>query len=66
MFNTKSRLSYCVGGKVEQIAHLDRPMLLLGFVVRESRVFLVDKDRQVVPYKLNAAVLEYQTAVVRE
>lgn len=65
LFTSASRLNYCVGGEVQTLAHLDRPLYLLGHVAREDRVFLMDKDRCVVSYRLRASVLEYQTAVVR-
>ena len=60
-----SRLAYCVGGEVVTLAHLDRPLYMLGYLPREGRVFLVDKAGSLVSYALLAALLEYQTAVVR-
>lgn len=58
-----NRLSYYVGGELVTIAHLDRPLYLLGF--RENRVYACDKDHNIVSYKLLLSVLEYQTAVMR-
>merc|ERR1711871_236075 len=63
--NGDGKLKYYVGGETIILAHLERPMYLLGFVPREDRVFLIDKAYNVVSYKLMLSVLNYQTAVVR-
>lgn len=60
-----NRLNYYVGGEIVTIAHLDRPLYLLGYMPNESRLFLCDKDHNIVSYRLLLAVLEYQTAVMR-
>ena len=41
--NSAWRLNYCVGGEVTVMYHLDRPMYLLGYLVKEARVYLIDK-----------------------
>ena len=41
-------------------------MYLLGFALKEDRVFLIDKAYNVVSHRLLLAVLNYQTAVVRQ
>jgi len=41
-------------------------LYLLGYVTKDDRVYLVDKDLNVVSYYLSLAVLEYKTAVLRE
>ena len=63
--NAAGRLNYYVGGEVMTLAHLDRPLYMLGFLPKENRVFLMDKSRSIVSYKLLESILEYQTAVVR-
>ncbi|VDO70375.1 unnamed protein product, partial [Heligmosomoides polygyrus] len=60
-----NRLNYYVGGEIVTIAHMDRPLYLLGYMAKESRVYAVDKELNVVSYKLVLCVLEYQTAVMR-
>lgn len=40
-------------------------MYLLGYIPRESRIYLADKDVQVVSYSLSLSVVEYQTVVLR-
>jgi coatomer subunit beta' len=63
--NSSGKLNYYVGGEVITLSHLDHRMYLLGFVPREDRVFMIDKVYNVYSFKLSLAVLNYQTAVVR-
>lgn len=63
--NSSNRLNYHVGGEIVTIAHLDRPMYLLGYLTATNRLYLCDKDVVIVSYQLHEAVLEYQTAVMR-
>ena len=37
----------------------------LGYMPKESRLYLCDKDHNLVSYRLLLSVLEYQTAVMR-
>ncbi|KAI1733138.1 coatomer WD associated region domain-containing protein [Ditylenchus destructor] len=60
-----NRLSYYVGGELVTVAHLDRPLYLLGFIAKDNRIYACDKDHNIVSYKLLLSVLEYQTAVMR-
>ncbi|XP_068173857.1 coatomer subunit beta'-like [Antennarius striatus] len=60
-----NRLNYYVGGEIITIAHLDRTMYLLGYIPRDDRLYLGDKELNVVSYSLLLSVLEYQTAVMR-
>lgn len=41
-------------------------MYILGYLPKENRVYLGDKDINVVSYLLPLSVLEYQTAVMRK
>lgn len=63
--NAVNRINYYVGGELVTIAHLDRPLYVLGYVPRDDRLYLVDKELGVVSYQLLLSVLEYQTAVMR-
>lgn len=60
-----NRLNYYVGGEIITIAHLDRTMYLLGYIPKDDRLYLGDKELNVVSYSLLLSVLEYQTAVMR-
>ncbi|KAI4501304.1 hypothetical protein M0802_003677 [Mischocyttarus mexicanus] len=64
--NSVNRINYFVGGEVVTVFHLDRPMYLLGYVPRDNRLYLCDKELSVVSYSLLLSVLEYQTAVMRK
>jgi coatomer subunit beta' len=63
---TKNRLAYVVGGLVHTVAHFDRPMYLLGYIPKDDRIFVCDKDIFITSYSLPLHVLEYQTAVLRK
>lgn len=63
--NSVNRLNYYVGGEIVTIAHLDRVMYILGYIPKDNRVYLGDKELNVVSYSLLLSVLEYQTAVMR-
>ncbi|XP_025082597.1 coatomer subunit beta'-like isoform X1 [Pomacea canaliculata] len=63
--NSVNRLNYYVGGEIVTIAHLDRVMYLLGYIPKDNRLYLGDKELTIVSYSLLVSVLEYQTAVMR-
>ena len=46
--NAAQRLNYCVGGEVITLAHFDRPLFLLGYLPKDNRLFLVDKDYAII------------------
>lgn len=64
--NNTQRLQYYVGGQIMTLCHLDSPKYMLGYLAKENRVYLMDKQLNVVSYKVLLAMLQYQTAVVRE
>ncbi|XP_012544783.1 coatomer subunit beta' isoform X3 [Bombyx mandarina] len=63
--NTLNRINYYVGGEIVTVAHLDHTMYILGYVAKENRLYLNDKELNIVSYSLLLSVLEYQTAVMR-
>lgn len=63
---SSNRLSYLVGGQVHTIAHFDATMYLLGYLPKENKVFVCDKDMQIYSYVLSLSLLEYQTAILRK
>merc|ERR1712025_1239013 len=63
--NSVNRLNYYVGGEIVTVAHLDRTMYLLGYIPQDNRLYLGDKELNVVSFQLLLSVLEYQTAVMR-
>ncbi|XP_047544204.1 coatomer subunit beta' isoform X1 [Vanessa atalanta] len=63
--NSLNRINYYVGGEIVTVSHLDRTMYILGYVPKENRLYLNDKELNIVSYSLLLPVLEYQTAVMR-
>eukprot|EP00742_Colponemidia_sp_Colp-10_P004148 GILJ01004426.1.p1 GENE.GILJ01004426.1~~GILJ01004426.1.p1 ORF type:complete len:1009 (-),score=201.47 GILJ01004426.1:141-2768(-) len=63
--NSFNKLNYSVGGETFTVAHLDRPLYLLGYIPAENRLYLIDKELNVVSFSLLLSVVEYQTAIVR-
>ncbi len=63
--NGTNRLNYLVGDQTYTIAHFDKAMYILGYLQRDSRVYLTDKDLGVTSFALSLPVLEYQTLVLR-
>lgn len=63
--NSSWRLNYCVGGEVTTLFHLDRPMYLLGYLANQNRVYLIDKEFNIIGYTLLLSLIEYKTLVMR-
>ena len=55
-----------MGDQTYTISHFDTPMYILGFIQRDERVYLADKDVNVTSFALSLPVLEYQTLVLQE
>ncbi len=64
--NSTNRLNYLVGDQTYTISHFDHPMYLLGYIQRDSRIYLCDKDVNVTSFSLSLSVVEYQTLVLRD
>jgi len=63
--NSTNRLNYLVGDQTYTVSHFDQPMYLLGYLPRDGRVYVCDKDVGVTSYALSLSVVEYQTLVLR-
>lgn len=63
--NSTNRLNYLVGDQTYTISHFDSPHYVLGYIPRDGRVYIADKDVQVVSFALSLSVIEYQTLVLR-
>jgi len=64
--NNVNRLNYFVGGEIVTISHLDREMYLLGYIAKDNRLYLGDKEHIVVSYSVLLSVLQYQTHIMRK
>ena len=63
--NSANRLNYLVGDQTYTVSHFDQPMYLLGYIPRDGRAYVADKDVNVTSYALSLSVVEYQTLVLR-
>jgi coatomer subunit beta' len=63
--NSTNRLNYLVGDQSYTISHFDSPHYVLGYLPRDSRIYVCDKDVNVISFALSLAVVEYQTLVLR-
>jgi coatomer subunit beta' len=63
--NSANRLNYYVGGETMTICHLETTMFMLGYLPKENRVYLIDKNSNIVSFTVLQSLLEYQTFVVR-
>ncbi|KAL4950536.1 coatomer WD associated region-domain-containing protein [Aspergillus filifer] len=63
--NSTNRLNYLVGDQTYTVSHFDQPMYVLGYLPRDSRVYVADKDVNAVSFALSLHMVEYQTVVLR-
>ena len=63
--NSTNRLNYLVGDQTYTVSHFDQPMYLLGYLPRDGKAYVADKDINVSSYALSLSVVEYQTLVLR-
>jgi coatomer subunit beta' len=63
--NSTNRLNYLVGDQTYTISHFDSSMYVIGYIPRDGRIYLANKDVEVVSYALSLSVVEYQTVVLR-
>ncbi|KAJ5502444.1 Coatomer beta' subunit [Penicillium fimorum] len=63
--NSTNRLNYLVGDQTYTISHFDQPMYVLGYLPRDGRIYLADKDVNAVSFSLSLSMVEYQTVVLR-
>eukprot|EP00484_Ammonia_sp_Unknown_P017182 CAMPEP_0197027770 /NCGR_PEP_ID=MMETSP1384-20130603/7644_1 /TAXON_ID=29189 /ORGANISM="Ammonia sp." /LENGTH=938 /DNA_ID=CAMNT_0042456673 /DNA_START=31 /DNA_END=2847 /DNA_ORIENTATION=+ len=66
--NANQRLNYYIGGQVITLVHLDRDrtFYVLGYIQKANRVYLIDKQHNIISYQLLRYVLAYQAAIVKD
>lgn len=62
---TTNRLNYFVGGKTYNLTHFSKEMYLLGYLARDNKVYLADRDTHIYGYVISLEVLEFQTLTLR-
>ncbi|CCC69986.1 hypothetical protein NCAS_0D04050 [Naumovozyma castellii] len=66
IFTTSTnRLNYFVGGKTYNLSHYAKEIYLLGYLARDNKVYLADKEIHVYAFEISLEVLEFQTLVLR-
>ena len=66
IFTTNTnRLNYFVGGKTYNLSHYSKEMYLLGYLTRDHKVYLADREVHVYSYDISLEVLEFQTLTLR-
>jgi coatomer subunit beta' len=60
-----NRLNYLVGEKSYLISNFDVSMYILGYLARDGRIYICDKDMNVISFLLSLALVEFQTLVLR-
>ncbi|CAR30990.1 hypothetical protein ZYGR_0P02940 [Zygosaccharomyces rouxii] len=60
-----NRLNYFVGGKTYNLAHLTKEMYMLGYLVRDNKVYLADREIHTYGYNVSLELLEFQTLTLR-
>ncbi|KAL5343952.1 coatomer WD associated region-domain-containing protein [Aspergillus crustosus] len=63
--NSTNRLNYLVGDQTYTVSHFDQPMYVIGYLPRDGRVYVADKDVNAVSFALSLSMVEYQTVVLR-
>ncbi|KAJ5637031.1 hypothetical protein N7490_006910 [Penicillium lividum] len=63
--SSTNRLNYLVGDQVISISHMDQPAYVLGYLPRDGRIYMCDKDVNVVSFGLSLSMVSYQTVVLR-
>jgi coatomer subunit beta' len=66
VYTTEARqLKQLIGEQTDTIAHFDQSMYVLRYLPRDGRLYLCDKDINIISYTLSTTVVEYQTLVLR-
>lgn len=63
--STTNRLNYLVGDQTYTVSHFDQAMYILGYLPRDGRIYIADRDVNVVSFALSLSMVEYQTLVLR-
>jgi len=63
--NANGRLNYFIGGESITLSHMDKEYYVLGYLPKENRVYLMDRQYSIVSFSLLLSVLIFQTAIVR-
>ncbi|RKP18398.1 coatomer subunit beta [Rozella allomycis CSF55] len=66
IFTTNSnKLAYAVGNEVSTISMFDSPFFILGYVAKDARLYLADKDLNLISYSLSLNIISFKSFVLR-
>lgn len=60
-----NKLCYSVGNEIITLSYLDKPYFILNFIANEDKIYLSDKNSNVIFYKVDSSVLNFQTIIMR-
>lgn len=66
IYTSNSKLCYFIGTQSYIVTHLSVSAFILGYIPRDNRVYLMDKDLNIISYELNLTVIEYQTCILMQ
>uniref|UniRef100_A0A6G3MDT5 Coatomer subunit beta' (Trinotate prediction) n=1 Tax=Henneguya salminicola TaxID=69463 RepID=A0A6G3MDT5_HENSL len=67
MFTNKSnRLCYIIGDQVFTMKHIDKKYFIIGHAHFNNRLFLADNENNVISYKIETKLIEYEIAIIKK
>ena len=64
--NNKNKLNYAIEDKIFSITTLNTNYLLLGYLSATNRIYLMDKQYNLISYGFPASFINYQVAVLKK
>lgn len=61
--NSNGKINYMVNGKIFNHATADKAKFILGYIQSQNRLYLIDKQFNIISYEVLNAVTEYQSAI---
>ena len=62
--NSKNKISYTINDKVFNITTLSNRFFLLGYLESTNKLYLINKDLQLISYNFPYSFIKYQTAIL--
>lgn len=61
--NTNGKINYTVMGKVFNFAHTDKKKFIIGYIAAQQRLYLFDRNFNVISFELLSTICKYQSLV---
>lgn len=62
--NYQNKILYLVGGELITLAQYDKTSYFLGYVPKNQKVYMMEKDQTITAYSLSLAMVHYETAII--